>query len=62
VLPAIATDGYLHSTSTQIGSVTAATMSGATIPVKIVAAVTSFPTVPPGTGGLILDLAAVQRS
>ena len=61
VIPAIATHGYLHATSTQVGSVTAATISGVSIPVRIVAAVTSFPTVPPGTGALIVDLAAVQQ-
>ena len=61
VLPAIATGGYLRATSTQVGSVTSATISGATVPVKIVAAVTSFPTVPPGSGALIVDLAAVQQ-
>ena len=61
VLPAIATGGYLRATSTQVGSVTSATISGATVPVKIVAAVASFPTVPPGSGALIVDLAAVQQ-
>lgn len=61
VLPAIATGGYLRSTSTQVGSVTSATISGATVPVKIVAEVTSFPTVPPRSGALIVDLAAVQQ-
>ena len=61
VLPAIATGGYLRATSTQVGSVTSATISGASVPVKIVAEVTSFPTVPPGSGALIVDLAAVQQ-
>jgi hypothetical protein len=61
VIPAIATGGYLRATSTQVGSVTSATISGATVPVKIVAAVTSFPTVPPASGALIVDLAAVQQ-
>jgi len=60
-LPGIATGGYLRATSTQVGSVTSATISGATVPVKIVAVVTSFPTVPSGGGALIVDLAAVQQ-
>jgi FtsX-like permease family len=59
-IPAIATSSYLSANHARIGSVVPASMAGTVIPVKIVASVTGFPTLPPGSQALIADLAAVQ--
>ena len=60
-LPAIATRGFLAANSVGVGSTVEDAVDGATIPVKIVAAVTSFPTVPAAGGGLVVDLASLQQ-
>jgi hypothetical protein len=60
VLPGIATQGFLNATSTGVGSVVHTDINGAIFSVKIVAAVSTFPTVSAGSGGLIVDLGTVQ--
>ncbi len=58
-LPGIATQGFLASSNASVGSVVQADVNGAILSVKIVAAVTSFPTMAAG-GGLIVDLGRLQ--
>ena len=60
VLPGIATQSFLNATSTAVGSVVHTDINGAIFSVKIVAAVSTFPTVSAGSGGLIVDLGTVQ--
>ncbi len=60
VLPGIATQSFLNATSTGVGSVVHTNINGAIFSVKIVAAVSTFPTVSAGSGGLIVDLGTVQ--
>ncbi|MGH3215005.1 MAG: FtsX-like permease family protein [Trebonia sp.] len=60
VLPGIATAAFLQANNAAVGSVFPAAVDGATVPVKIVAAVSAFPTVTGADGALIVDLAAVQ--
>lgn len=60
VLPGIATAAFLQANNAAVGSVFPAAVGGATVPVKIVAAVSAFPTVTGADGALIVDLAAVQ--
>ncbi len=59
-IPGIATQEFLSSGNTAIGSTVQVDVSGITIPVKIVAAVTAFPTVSGPGGALIVDLARIQ--
>lgn len=59
-LPGIATAAFLQANNAAVGSVFPAGVGGATVPVKIVAAVSAFPTVTGADGALIVDLAAVQ--
>jgi ABC-type antimicrobial peptide transport system permease subunit len=59
VLPGIATRSFLASSSASVGSIVNANVNGASLPVRIVAAVTTFPTVSSG-GGLIVDLGSLQ--
>ena len=59
-LPGIATAAFLQANNAAVGSVFPAAVGGATVPVKIVAAVSAFPTVTGADGALIVDLAAVQ--
>jgi hypothetical protein len=65
VMPGIATQSYLSANNTAVGSTVQATIDGVPLNVRIVAAVTSFPTVtannPNGTGALIVDLANLQN-
>jgi FtsX-like permease family len=56
----IATTAFLRANSAVVGSVFPAAVGGATVPVKIVAAVSAFPTVTGADGALIVDLTAVQ--
>ncbi len=60
VLPGIATRSFLNATSTGVGSLVHTDINGAIFSVKIVAAVSTFPTVSAGAGGLIVDLGSVQ--
>jgi len=59
-IPGIATAAFLQANNAAVGSVFPAAVGGATVPVKIVAAVSAFPTVTGADGALIVDLAAVQ--
>jgi FtsX-like permease family len=61
VIPGIATQGYLSASNTSIGSTVQATLAGATVGVKIVAAVRAFPTATGPGGTIIVDLASVQN-
>lgn len=58
-LPAIATQSYLHSNHVSTGTIVPVTVDGANIPLKIVAAVSAFPTVGSG-GALIVDQTELQ--
>ncbi len=59
VVPAIATSAFLHDNHLHVGSVTSMTVGSLVIPLRIVGAVSQFPTVS-GGGALIADQAAVQ--
>ena len=59
-LPGIATRSFLNATSTGVGSIVHTDINGAIFSVKIVAAVSTFPTVSAGAGALIVDLGSVQ--
>jgi hypothetical protein len=60
VIPGLATGGYLAASNTSIGSTVQTNVNGAIISVKIVAAVTTFPTVSAAGGALIVDLRTLQ--
>jgi FtsX-like permease family len=60
-IPAIATKAFLDANSLAIGSVVPELLDGAQVPLRIVAEVTSFPTVTVPGGALITDLAALQE-
>jgi hypothetical protein len=60
-LPAIATQSFLDANQASVGSLVQGTIEGTQIPLTIVAAVTSFPTVTGNAGGLVVDLPAVQQ-
>jgi predicted lysophospholipase L1 biosynthesis ABC-type transport system permease subunit len=57
---AIATRAFLDASNTSVGSTVQVPIAGLMLPVKIVAAVTTFPTVSGGSGALIADLAVIQ--
>ena len=59
-LPGIATQRFLAARNASVGSVVQADVNGAVISVKIVAAVTTFPTVSASGGALIVDLGRLQ--
>jgi hypothetical protein len=59
-IPGLATQAYLGSAGVSVGSIVPITVTGISVPVKIVAAVTAFPTVSGPGGAVIVDLAAVQ--
>jgi hypothetical protein len=59
-LPGIATQRFLASTSTSVGSVVQADINGAVLSVRIVGVVTTFPTVSMSGGALIVDLGRLQ--
>ncbi|HEY2551382.1 MAG TPA: ABC transporter permease [Streptosporangiaceae bacterium] len=61
LLPAIATQAFLQSTKASVGTVLPAQAGGQAIRVRIVAAITRFPTVTDPGGALIVDQAALQR-
>ncbi len=60
VIPGLATRGFLAASNASVGSTVQTDINGATISVRIVAAVTTFPTVSAPGGALIIDLASLQ--
>ena len=60
VLPGLATQRYLTASNANVGSTVQTFINGATVSVRIVAAVSNFPTVSGTGGGLIVDLGSVQ--
>ena len=59
-LPGLATRSFLAGVNAGVGSVVQTDINGVTVPVKVVAAVASFPTVTDSGGALIVDLGTVQ--
>ena len=59
-IPAIATGAFMDTNGTVIGSVVPASIEGEEVPLRIVAEVTSFPTVTAPGGALITDLGSIQ--
>ena len=60
VLPGLATRGFLAASNAGVGSVVQADIDGMIIGVRIVAAVTAFPTMPGSNGALVVDLGTLQ--
>jgi len=60
-IPAIATSAFMDTNSLAIGSVVPELLDGAQVPLRIVAEVTSFPTVTVPGGALITDLGRLQE-
>jgi len=60
-IPGLATRGFLAANNAGVGSTVKTTVNGAVVSVRIVAAVTTFPTVPADGGGLIVDLGTLQQ-
>ena len=60
VLPGLATQGFLTASNASVGSTVQTFINGTILSVKIVAAMSSFPTVSGRGGGLIVDLGSVQ--
>ena len=60
-IPGIATGAFLSSSGAAIGSTVQETIGGITIPIRIVAGVSNFPTVTAGTGALVVDLTTLQN-
>jgi hypothetical protein len=60
-IPAIATAAFLDTNSVVIGSVVPVSIEGEQVPLRIVASVTSFPTVTTPDGALIADLGNIQE-
>ncbi len=60
-IPVIATKSFIATSNAAIGSTIPATLDGVQVPLKIVAEVTSFPTVTATTGALIADLGTLQE-
>jgi hypothetical protein len=60
VLPGLATQRFLAASNTKVGSIVQTNINGAIISVRVVAAVTTFPTVSAGGGALVVDLSRVQ--
>ncbi len=61
VIPGLATRQFLATSNASVGSTVQTSVNGATISVRIVAAVTTFPTVSAPGGALIIDLASLQN-
>jgi hypothetical protein len=59
-IPGLATRRFLAAANASVGSTVQTHVNGADIPVKIVAAVATFPTVSAPGGALIVDLSAMQ--
>jgi ABC-type antimicrobial peptide transport system permease subunit len=60
-IPAIATKAYMNANNTEIGSLVPTFLGGVSVPLRIVAVVTSFPTVTASGGALITDLGSLQE-
>jgi FtsX-like permease family protein len=60
VIPGVATQRFLSLSNAQVGSTVQTNLDGAIVIVKIVAAVSTFPTVTGSGGGLIVDLGTLQ--
>jgi ABC-type antimicrobial peptide transport system permease subunit len=60
-IPAIATGTFMDTNAAVIGSVVPVSVEGEEVPLRIVAEVTSFPTVTAPGGALITDLGSVQE-
>ena len=60
VLPGLATQDFLSTSNTSVGSTVQTGIDGVTVSVKIVAAVKNFPTVTGSGGALIVDLGTLQ--
>jgi hypothetical protein len=60
-IPGLATRSFLAASNAGVGSTVTTNINGAIISVRIVAAVTTFPTVSAGGGALIVDLGTLQR-
>jgi hypothetical protein len=60
VLPGLATQDFLSTSNTSVGSTVQTGIDGVTVSVKIVAAVRNFPTVTGSGGALIVDLGTLQ--
>ncbi|MFY9846443.1 MAG: FtsX-like permease family protein, partial [Trebonia sp.] len=60
-IPAIATGAFMDTNAAVIGSVVPMSIEGEEVPLRIVAEVTSFPTVTAPGGALITDLGSVQE-
>jgi hypothetical protein len=59
-LPAIATSAFMAANNVALGSVVPAFVEGASVPLRIVAEVASFPTVTAAGGAIITDLGSLQ--
>jgi len=60
VLPGLATRDFLTASGARVGSVVQADVNGTTVGVRIVAAVSGFPTVSASGGALVVDLGALE--
>ena len=60
-IPAIATRAFMDASSATIGSVVPTSLDGEQVPLRIVAEVTSFPTVTAPGGAVITDLGRLQE-
>jgi FtsX-like permease family len=60
-IPAIATRAFMNANSVAIGAVVPEFLAGTQVPMRIVAEVTSFPTVTAPSGALITDLGSIQE-
>ncbi len=61
VVPGLATQRFLAAANAGVGSIVQTSINGASVSVKIVAAVATFPTVTGSGGGLIIDLGTLQH-
>jgi predicted lysophospholipase L1 biosynthesis ABC-type transport system permease subunit len=59
-LPAIVTKSFASANDVGVGLVAQADVNGITVPVRVVAVVAAFPTIPAGSGAIVVDLATVQ--
>jgi hypothetical protein len=60
VIPGVATERFLSLSNARVGATVQTNLDGAIVPVRIVAAVSTFPTVTGSGGGLMVDLGTLQ--
>ncbi|HEY2523108.1 MAG TPA: FtsX-like permease family protein [Streptosporangiaceae bacterium] len=60
-VPGLATKAFLTASKSRVGSVVEANLAGITVGVKIVAAVSSWPTVSGSGGAVVIDLGTLQN-